>query len=161
MPNDFENTMNLDQMEDEEIRGLVRQMLDEADEFNVDTVEIDVQEGHIAVAGRVGTEGERQYVDQVLSRLGAQDFQNDVVVDANARAQRADGADTARNEDAAATSSLGVSGQSTTDTAQHLQPDDAGELYGTRDMKKAIEEGKAYNPPDGPVQEGIRGDENH
>ena len=93
--------------------------------------------------------------------FGAEDYENNVVVDENTRAQRADAADTARIEDAAATASLGESGKATADTAEHLQPDDAGELYGTKDMKKAIEEGKAYTPPDSPVQEGVRGDEQH
>lgn len=161
MPKDYENAINLDQMDDDDIRDLVRQELDEAADFDVDAVEISVEDGRVAVAGRVGTEGERQHVEQVLTRLGAEDFENDVLVDENTRAQRAEAADTARIEDAAATASLGESGKATSDTAEHLQPDVAGEMYGTKDMKKAIEEGKTYTPPDGPVQEGIRGDEQH
>ena len=161
MPEDFENAINVDQMTDDDIRGLVRQQLDEADKFNVDTVEVSVEEGRVSVAGRVGTEAERQHVEQVLSRLGISDYDNDVVVDELARAQRAEGADTARIEDAAATASIGESGKATTDTAEHLQPDDAGDMYGTKDRKKAIEEGETYTPPDSPVQEGVRGDETH
>lgn len=157
MPNDFENTINFDQMDDDDIGELVRQRLDEDPDFDVDAVEIHVRNGEVRVEGRVGTNGERQHVEQVLSFLGTTEIENNVVVDENARAQRAEAADDARAEDAAATASLGESGKSTSDTAEHLQPDDAGELYGTRDPRKAIEEGKSYSPPEGPTQEGIGG----
>lgn len=159
MTNDFENSINLDQLEDDEISDLIRERLDEDADFDVDSVDVEVLGGRVTVEGRVGTEGERQHVEQVLSALGATDFDNNVVVDANARAQRAEGADDARLEDAS--SSLGGNGDSTSDTAEHLQPDDDSEMNGTRDMQKAIEEGKSYNPPDGPTQMGIGGGEQH
>lgn len=161
MAKDFENAINLDQMDDDDIGELIRERLDEDADFNVDTVDVEVRDGHVTVEGRVGTEGERQHVEQVLSFLGATDFDNNVVVDANARAQRAEGADDALAEDDAATAAVGERGKSTSDTAEHLQPDDEGELYGTRDPKKAIEEGKSYTPPEGPTQQGIAGDEQH
>lgn len=161
MPRDFEDAVNLDQMDDEDIGELIRQRLNEDADFDVDTVDVDVQEGHVSVGGRVGTEGERQHVEQVLDSLGATAFDNHVVVGENARAQRAEGADEARAEDAAATAAVGESGKNTSDTAEHLQPDDAGELYGTRDPRKTIEEGKSYTPPEGPTQEGVEGDERH
>lgn len=161
MAKDFEGAINLDQMDDDDVGELVRQHLDEDPDFNVDTVAVRVRDGHVTVEGRVGTEGERQHVEQVLDLLGATDFDNNVVVDENTRAQRAEGADEALAEDAAATAALGESGKTTSDSADHLQPDDSGELYGTRSPKKAIEEGKSYTPPEGPTQEGIRGDEVH
>jgi hypothetical protein len=161
MADDFENAINLDQMDDDDIRGLVRQRLEDDADFDVDAVTVSVDDGHIAVEGRVGTEGERQHVGQVLTGLGAVEFDNNVVVDENVRAQRAEAADDAQAEDAATRAPLGEAGKSTTDTAEHLQPDDAGDLYGTRDPGRAIQEGKPYTPPDGPVQEGIRGDEQH
>jgi hypothetical protein len=161
MTGDFEDTINLDQMDDDDIGELIRQKLDEDADFNVDTVDVVVREGQVTVEGRVGTDGERQHVDQVLQGLGATDFENNVVVDSNTRAQRADAADDAQVEDAAALSDLGESGKTTTDTAQHLQPDDAGDMYGTRSPQKAIEEGKSYTPPEGPTQQGIGGGEQH
>jgi hypothetical protein len=161
MTDDFEDAINLDRMEDEDIRDLVHQLLDEAEAFDADAVEIEVENGRVRVEGRVGTEGERQRVDQVLTSLGAADYENNVVVDRLARADRDESADIARMEDAAAAPALGASSGSTSDEAQHLRPDDAGELYGTRDMGRAIQEGKTYEPPDGPIQEGIEGDERH
>ncbi len=161
MARDFENAINLDQLDDGDIEELIRERLDEDADFNVDTVDVEVRDGHVTVEGRVGTDGERQHVDQVLSFLGATDFDNNVVVDPNARAQRADAADDARAEDVAANAALGESGKTTTDTAEHLQPDDAGEMYGTRDPQTAIQEGKTYTPPEGPTQTGIEGGERH
>lgn len=161
MASDFENTINLDQMDDDDIGELIRQHLDEDDDFDVDAIEVEVSDGRVTVEGRVGTEGERQHVEQVLNALGAEDYENNVVVDETTRAERAEGADEALAEDSNAQAALGESGHTTSDTAEHLQPDDEGELYGTRDPQKAIQDGKTYTPPDSPTQEGVRGDERH
>lgn len=158
---DFENTLNLEQMDDPDIAELVRQQLDEDDAFNPDTVDVDVTDGHVTVSGRVGTEAERQRVDQVLTGVGATDYQNDVVVDEATRARRADAADEAHIEDQQADAQIGESGKATTDTAEHLSRDRSDRLYGTKDMKKAIEDGTPYTPPDRPVQEGVEGEEQH
>ncbi|MEJ2502127.1 MAG: BON domain-containing protein [Gemmatimonadota bacterium] len=161
MPDDYEGTINVDQMDDDDIRALVRQVLDDAERFDPAGIDVSVREGHVAVEGRVGTEAERQRVEKALTGLGIHRYDNHVVVDENARALRADAADDARAEDAAAQAALGESGKTTTDTADHLRPDVAGDLHGTQDMKKAIEEGQSYTPPDDPMQEGIRGGEQH
>lgn len=161
MPNDFENTINFDQMDDDDIGELVRQRLDEDADFDVDSVDVHVRDGRVRVEGRVGTEGERQHVGQVLSFLGSTDIENNVVVDENVRTQRAEAVDEAIAEDDATTPTLGETGETTSDTAEHLQPDDGGEMYGTRNPRKAIEEGQAYTPPEGPTQEGMGGGEQH
>lgn len=161
MARDSENAINLDQMDDEDVRDLVLQELDEAADFDVDDVDITVAGGRVTIEGRVGTEDELQHVEQVLDRLGAVDYDNNVVVDENVRSQRAEAADTALSEDAAMDSPLGERAKSTTDEAQHLVEDTGSEQFGTHDMKKAIEQGQSYSPPDGPVQEGVRGEETH
>jgi hypothetical protein len=161
MAHDYEDAINLDHLTDADVRALVRQHLDEADEFDADAVDIEVADGRIRLEGRVGTDGERAHVEQVLAALGAVDYDNNVVVDPNARATRHEAADMARLEDASAEAPLGDSGGTTSDTAEHLRPDDRGDMYGTRDMRKAIEEGKSYTPPDGPMQEGIDEGEQH
>lgn len=161
MAHDYEDAINLDQMTDEDIRDLVRERLEQADDFDADTLDIEVSDGRVRVEGRVGTDGERQYVDQVLTGLGAVEYDNDVVVDRLTRQERSEEADIAHLEDSAAEAPLGDSGSATSDTAEHLRPDDLGDMKGTRDMQKAIGEGKSYQPPDGPVQEGIGEGERH
>ena len=155
MPKDFENAINTDQLDDDEVRDLIRQHLEEADDFDVDDVEVSVRDGRVLVEGRVGTDEERQHVTQVLTAIGVTDYQNDVVVDEAARAEYSEAADVARLEDAAVDDELGERGRTTSDTAEHLRQDTAGEQFGTRDLKKAVEQGQSYNPPDGPMQEGI------
>ena len=158
---DYENALNLEQMTDPDIEELVRQELDEDDAFDADAVEVAAEDGRVTVSGRVGTEAERQRVDQILTALGATEFRNDVVVDEATRVQRAAAADSAHVEDAAADAQIGEAGKATTDTAEHLHEDRSDDLHGTKDMKKAIQEGKSYSPPDRPVQEGVEGDEQH
>ncbi len=158
---DYEGSVNLDQMTDEDVCDLVQERLKEDEEFDADNVEVSISDGRLVVDGRVGTEGERQYVDQVLSALGATDFENNVVVDELRRGERSEAADIAHMEDVANQAPLGESAKSASDTADHRLGEEAPELYGTQDMKKAIQEGDTYNPPTGPVQEGVRGDENH
>ena len=157
MPKDFEGTINLDQMDDDDVRDLVLQRLDEAEDFDADSVEIEVSDGRVVVEGRVGTEEERQHVEQVLNAMGAEEYENNVVVDEIARAEHSEAADVAALEDDAVDDELGERGRNTSDTAEHLHPDTAGEQFGTHDMKKAIEQGQSYSPPDGPMQEGIGG----
>jgi hypothetical protein len=161
MAHDYEDGINLDQMTDEDIRDLVRERLDQADDFEADTLDIEVADGRVRVEGRVGTEGERQFVDQVLTGLGAVEYDNNVIVDRLTRQERSEAADLASLEDAATTAPLGESGSATSDTAEHLLPDDLADMHGTRDMQKAIEEGKSYRPPDSPHQEGIGEGERH
>jgi hypothetical protein len=150
MPRDYEDAINLDQLSDEDVRDLVVQRLGEAEGFDADAVEVEVDAGRVRVEGRVGTDGERQHVEQVLS-----------AVDRLARQERDEAADMARLEDAAAPAPLGETGAATSDTAEHLRRDDQSELYGTGDMRKAIEEGRSYEPPEGPFQEGVGGGERH
>jgi hypothetical protein len=161
MGHDYEDAVNPDQMTDEDVRDLVRQRLEESEEFDADSVDIDVVDGHIRVEGRVGTEGERQHVGQVMSALGLTEFENNVVVDPLARAERDEAADMARLEDSAATAGMGESGEATSDTAEHLRPNEAADLHGTRDVQEAIEGGRSYTPPDGPFQEGVGDEEQH
>ena len=158
---DFENALNLEQMTDDDVAELVRQELDEDDAFDPDAVAITVEQGAITVEGRVGTEAERQRVDQILAGLGAAAFRNEVVVDEAARARRDEAADEAHVEDRESRAQIGEPGKATADTAEHLHDDRSDRLYGTKDVKTAIEEGTPYTPPDRPVQEGVESDEAH
>lgn len=161
MGGDFEDAINLDQMTDADVRELVRQRLGESEELEADTLDVDVVDGRVRIEGRVGTDGERQHVEQVLGSLGALDYENNIVVDPVTRIERPEAADRARLEDAATTSELGDTADTTSDTADHLRPHPDREARGTRDMGEAIQEGRSYNPPEGPFQEGVGEGEQH
>ncbi len=160
MANDYEDALNLDQMDDADIGELVRQRLDEDPGFDVDAVEIEVEAGAVTVEGRVGTEDERQHVARTLTALGVT-AHNNVVVDETVRAQAPEAADDAAGHQAEASAGpTGRPGQATSDTAAHLRDDRAGDQYGTQDPRKAVERGQSYSPPEEP-QVGVESDERH
>lgn len=162
MRRDFENLYDLDDLDDDELKTLIQQKLEEEVELDVNAVEIEVSGGVVTLSGRVGTEEELQQLDQILDdALGVATLVNDVVVDELARAERAEAADDANAEDAAVEDELGESGKGAEPSAEHLTEDPEGELYGTGDMQRAIERGESYNPPDRPPQMGTRSNENH
>ena len=53
MADDYENTLNPDQLPDDDIRAVVRQRLDDDPDFDVEDVDVAVRDGHVTVEGRV------------------------------------------------------------------------------------------------------------
>jgi hypothetical protein len=117
----------------------------------------------VTLDGRVGTEAEYQAAEQVVTDvLGLTDVRNNLVVDALRRPLQSEAADVA----AGARAGLGAAdsdgaGDRTTDEAQHLMHDTAGEQFGTTDVGESVEQGFSYHAPDTPVQEGNLSKENH
>jgi hypothetical protein len=82
MAQDFENVFDLDDLSDEELRGLVRDQLAEENALDVDNILVTVKEGFVTLSGRVGTEDEKQVADHVLSDvIGLESYANDIFVD--------------------------------------------------------------------------------
>jgi len=160
MARDYEDVHGLDSLPDDDVRDLIAQRLGEADDIDSERIEVRVDAGHIYLEGRVGTEQELQVAEQLVTNIaGSESVTNELVVDALVREQRSEAADIAAAEDAAADPALGEGGHRTSDTAEHLLDDTERDLYGTRNPKEAIERGFSYNPPEGPVQEGSRSEE--
>jgi hypothetical protein len=138
------------------------QKLDESTDWDGDRVEVRVEEGHVLLEGRVGTEQELQQIEQIVTDvLGLHDVSNDIVVDPLVRGERSQAADIAATEDARGAPILGEGAHNTSDTAAHLVDDTEHEHFGTSDPREATERGFSYNPPDGRTQEGTRSRENH
>ena len=160
MADDYEDLYDIESMTDEEIEALVREQLDDHPDLDTARLDLTVDEGLVRMEGRVGTEAELQIIEYVLTDVIGVQVHNDLVVDELVRQQQPEGADTANAR-------LYGDGQAhggadrTEDTAEHMLSDTAAEQYGTDDMGEAIERGQTYNPPDTPVQEGIRSRENH
>ena len=68
MAQDFENVFDLDDLSDAELRELVRDQLAQDDSLDVAGILVHVKDGYVTLAGRVGTEGEKQIADHVLER---------------------------------------------------------------------------------------------
>ena len=159
MARDYEDIQNLDQLDDREIRDLVRERLAEHNGIDVDDIVVEVQNGAIALTGRVGTESERRIADHILTDvLGVQEFRNDLVIDPIRRAETSmDIDDHLAEEDRESGLLLGDRPVPLNPEAEHLADDAESDLAGTTDVQNAIEGAKSWNPPESPTPEGLSG----
>ena len=149
-------------MGDSELRDLVRQMLEEEPSIDADGVDVFVRAGTVRVRGRLGTEDEVDAVERIiLDRLGVDNLENELVVDELVRRTLPEAADAAAAAEDRESFDRPSRGERTDPEADHLLDDVEGELYGTEDMQKAIEQGESYSPPDSPREEGTRSRERH
>ena len=163
MKRDFEHMYDFDSMDDAEIESLIVEQFQEIPEIDPDLVDIVVDAGFVELHGRVGTEQELQQIERVVADiLGLSRYRNNIVIDELTRAELSEAADEAAIQDAdVQDQQLGEDGEQTDPSAQHLMPNTRSQLFGTRDLQDAIEQGESYIPPDRPIQEGSRSRENH
>lgn len=159
MARDYEDIQNLDQLDDREIRDLVRERLAEHNGIDIDDIVVNVQNGAIALSGRVGTESERRIADHILTDvLGVQEFRNEIVIDPIRRAESPMDIDEhLAEEDREAGLLLGDRPVPLNPEAEHLADDAETDLAGTTDVQDAIEGAKSWNPPESPTPEGMSG----
>ncbi len=159
MARDYEDLHNIEELDDNELRELVREQLREHASLDIDEITVHAQQGKVTLSGRVGNDGERRVAEHVLTDvLGIEDFQNDLVVDSLARAQNSEAADESIAEDEERGGGLrGDIEVSMTDESAHLADGADDDLTGTSDYQKVMEDGLTYNPPTSPTAEGMRG----
>jgi hypothetical protein len=159
MARDYEDLQNLDQLEDREIRDLVRERLAEHNGLDIDDIVVTVQNGAIALSGRVGTEAERRIADHILTDvLGVEEFTNDIVIDPIRRAESPMDIDDHLTEESRESGLLlGDRAVPLSPEAEHLADDADADLDGTTDVQDAIEGAKSWNPPESPTPEGLSG----
>lgn len=159
---DFEDVYRLDDMDDDELRDLIVQALEEYPDIDPDRVDVQVEDGFVKLTGRVGVEEELQEIEHILTDvIGVTDYSNELIVDELVRITFSEAADEAVAEAGEAEAYLGDGGDLTDPEADHLIEDVAADLYGTHDVQKAISRGEAYEPPDRPIQEGTWSEEDH
>lgn len=165
MAPDFEDLYDIEDMDDAELQELILQELDEFPELDPDLLDVSVENGRVTIEGRVGTEQEAQQVEQLVTDvLGIGHFTNAMVVDELVRGQYSEEPEEAAVEDEEVDDQLGEhEGEEAqaTESSDHLEEDLAGDAYGTHDVQDAIEKGQSYEPPDRPLQMGVRSRENH
>ena len=158
MAQDFENVFDLDDLSDAELRDLVREQLAQDVAIDVDGILVHVKDGYVTLSGRVGTEGEKQIADHVLSDvIGLETYSNDIFVDPIRRDEVPEAADDAVAHAASSSdeSLLGGSDLSDTDDeAQRASDNDDASLFGTRDIESVMENGVPWIPPNEPTPEG-------
>ena len=87
MVDDYDNSDEIRNLNDGELRELVRTELQSRNAFDADDVDVQVNNGAVTVSGRVGTEEELRIIDHVLTDvIGLADVTNNLVVDELRRA---------------------------------------------------------------------------
>ncbi|CAN5884928.1 hypothetical protein BH11GEM2_BH11GEM2_17040 [soil metagenome] len=156
MARDYEDLHNIEELDDTELRDLVREQLREHASLDIDEINVLAHEGKVTLSGRVGNEGERRVAEHVLTDvLGIENYDNDLVVDALARSLNPEAADESVAERAERSGTLrGDVEVSMTDESAHLADGACDDLGGTSDYQKVMEDGLTYNPPSSPTAEG-------
>lgn len=156
MAHDFEDLHNIEELDDTELRDLVREQLSEHAGLDIDEITVRAHDGQVTLSGRVGTDGERRIAEHVLTDvLGIQDFTNDLVVDQLARATNSEAADESVESDGERSGVFDDVEISMTDESAHLADSADDDLAGTSDYQKVMEDGMSYNPPSSPTAEGL------
>jgi len=156
MARDYENLDDIDEMDDDELRELVRERLDNVGGLDAENVTVRAENGIVHLMGRVGTEAERRIAEHAVTDiLGISRVENELVVDELRRSENPDDPEEAEELEEEESGMVGWSPpEPYEDTAAHLEEDLDARLYGTADVQEAIGEGTAYEPPDGPTPEG-------
>jgi hypothetical protein len=155
MAEDFSRLYDFGSMTDDEIYDVVLQQLREYPEVDVDSLDVRVRDGHVTLEGRVSGDREVQVAESVVTEvLGIGRFTNALVVDELRRGEAPEAADDSVAADREVEDQLGEEDPNQMDTSQHLAEDLDAQMYGTRDLQQAVEEGATYIPPDRPVSDG-------
>jgi hypothetical protein len=159
MARDFEDVNDIDDLDDDELRGLVREHLASDSALDIDDLTINVEDGHVILDGRVGTDEERRIAEHIVTDvLGVEDYENNIFVDPIRRATSPEAADdNLADEDATEGRLLGDRPVSLSPEVEDRLEDEDAQLYGTTDLGHAIEEGTSWIPPEAPTPEGFPG----
>ena len=161
MARDYEDFSSIDDLDDDELRQLVRDRLAENPDIDPDDITVEVVDGTVRLEGRVGTEAELRIAEHVVTDLvGAADVENGILVDPVRRAETPmdieDHLDTERTT--AGTLMGEMPPQESDEVMQNRGDEDLDErMFGTTDVQDAIAHGTAYIPPESPTPEGLRG----
>jgi hypothetical protein len=158
MSADFEDDLSPNGMSDDELRRLVRQELETTDTVDADNILVRVRDGVVLLAGRVGSEMERRVAERVVSDLVGAPVENELIVDQIRRDEEPEAIDDHLAGQDGDEEPLGRPQDDQSDSAGHLREDLDARLYGTHDVQRAIADGTAWEPPDGPTPEGFEGD---
>ena len=159
MARDFEDVNDIDDLSDDELRGLVREHLAADSALDIDDLAVSVEDGHVILDGRVGTDEERRIAEHIVTDvLGVEDYENNIFVDPVRRATSPEAADdNLADEDATEGRLLGDRPVSLSPEVENRLEDEDAQLYGTTDVGHAIEEGTSWIPPEAPTPEGFPG----
>ncbi len=156
MQRDFEDIFDIEDLDSDELRRLVRETL--RDNRSIDPLDINVhvRDDKVILSGRVGTDAEKRIAERVVGdRIGLTNVESQLVVDPLRRAISPEAADeNISDEEQHEGLLLGDAPRSHTDSSDHLASHAEDELNGTVDRTQAIEDGIPWIPPESPTPEG-------
>jgi len=159
MASDFENIHDLGDLNDRELRDVVRSHLRAHNGLDADYITVQVDNGSVTLEGRVGTDYERRVAERVLTDVvGIAEVKNNLVVQAIHRAESPlDMDEHLVEEERMEGLLLGDRAVPLDPEAEGVEEDLDARLWGTSDVGKAIAEGTSWIPPESPTQEGLEG----
>jgi hypothetical protein len=161
MARDYEDFSSIDDLDDDELKQLVRDRLADHPELDIDDISVVVEQGTVRLEGRVGTEGELRMAEHVLTDVvGVVDYDNSLVVDAIRRVETpVDIDDHLEAERQNAGSIFGEMPEQEEPSVVEARGDENLDqrMFGTTNYQDAVAHGVPYEPPESPTQEGIAG----
>ena len=159
MARDFENIHHIDELSDDELRGLVKDALRSHNGLDVDDFRVRVEEGVVVLEGRVGTDGERRIAEHVVTDvLGIVSVRNDIVIDPLRRAESPMAIDDhLAEEDRTEGLLLGDRPRQGNDEAALADEEEDERALGATDVGDVIANGVPWIPPESPTPEGMEG----
>jgi hypothetical protein len=156
MARDFEDLHNIDDLNDDELRDLVRTHLVGSNAVDADNITVSVEDGVVRLGGRVGTEEELRVAEHIVTDvLGIEQIDNQMVVDALRRPESSEDIEEhLASESESEGLLLGDRAVPFEDEDAQVRDDLDSRLFGTTDVQKAIADGTAWIPPESPTPEG-------
>ncbi len=143
-------------LSDEELARAVREHLEADQTVDAHQIEVGVDEGRVRLAGRVGSEVERETAERVVTdviglEVAANELRVEQTLREGARAAEVPTPEVAYGEPR----EVGAegSGEQVTGTGVTESEPALGEVIGTEDAKEASDEGRSWTPPDEPWPE--------
>lgn len=161
MADDFDNSDELKNLTDEELKTVIFTELKSHPSIDPDDISVFVKNGSVTLTGRVGTETELRTADHILTDiLDVKDVNNELVVDENRRAESPQAIDEHLvDENERAGLLLGDKRSEHSPEAEHLVVDHNMNPGATHDVNQAIEAAEPWIPPEGPTPEGFGGED--
>lgn len=156
MARDFEDLHNIDDLNDDELRDLVRTHLIGSNAVDADNISVSVEDGVVRLSGRVGTEEEMRVAEHIVSDvLGIEQIDSQMVVDALRRPESPEDIEEhLATESASEGLLLGDRAVPFGDEDAEVRDDLDSRLFGTTDVQQAIADGTPWIPPQSPTPEG-------
>jgi hypothetical protein len=163
MAHDYEDVFDLDDLNDDELRSLVRDRLAAHAGLDIDDITVSVEDGVVKLEGRVGTEQEQRVALRVVTdEIGVRQVENELVVDPIRRAENPEaiddelGAESRREGLLLGDRPVPIEPSAETQD-EELEQDVVRD--GTTDVQDVIRFGGAWIPPERPTPEGLGGEE--